>query len=698
MNLPVIPSLQETKARCMKLDILSPGKALNKAYSRQPVKPDELNRFSANLSALLDRLRQEESEEHLKNFLADFLKDTWYKPTNLVNTSDRIDLAIYDGTLSHNPVAVMFETKSPVNKQEMMSRDKPNAKAFHEIVLYYLRQVVEEENKEIKFLIVTNIYEWFIFDGVWFERNVRRNPKLVKAYKGLKPGGHDNRHFYDDVVRPWLDDLDEAVPCCWFDLRDYEKSVTVTNVKGPDSKKLVELCKLLSPQHLLKQSFINDSNSLNREFYSELLHILGLEEVKEKGKKLIRRKAAVHRDEGSLLENTINLLTVQQTTETFETGADHGDDYDDRLFSSALELCITWLNRILFLKLLEGRLIAWNRGDRRLAFLNSDRIRDYDDLQELFFEVLARRYPERTPSVIARFGDIPYLNSSLFEISDLERKALRISNLKGRLDLPLYRTTVLKDSVGKRMSGQMNTLRYLLEFLDAYDFASEGKSGAAESPKTIINASVLGLIFEKINGYRDGSFYTPGFVTMYLSRETLRRVVVEKFRAAQLTGLRNLSGFDDLCEQLDYSNRDLRRHANDIINSLRICDPAVGSGHFLVSALNEIIAIKGELGIIEDRDGKRLKGVQLTVNNDELSIVTEDEPFVYNPKDPESRRIQETLFHEKQTIIENGLFGVDINPKSVAICRLRLWIELLKQAYYLPPPQPSPAGVCFKHT
>jgi adenine-specific DNA-methyltransferase len=56
--------------------------------------------------------------------------------------------------------------------------------------------------------------------------------------------------------------------------------------------------------------------------------------------------------------------------------------------------------------------------------------------------------------------------------------------------------------------------------------------------------------------------------------------------------------------------------------------------------------------------------------------------FQYNPNSPESQRVQETLFHEKQTIIENCLFGVDINPNSVKICRLRLWIELLKNAYY----------------
>ena len=73
----------------------------------------------------------------------------------------------------------------------------------------------------------------------------------------------------------------------------------------------------------------------------------------------------------------------------------------------------------------------------------------------------------------------------------------------------------------------------------------------------------------------------------------------------------------------------------------------------------------------------------MEVVNDELIVTDEEgELFEYNPTNKESQRIQETLFSEKQTIIENCLFGVDINPNSVKICRLRLWIELLKNAYY----------------
>jgi type II restriction/modification system DNA methylase subunit YeeA len=160
-----------------------------------------------------------------------------------------------------------------------------------------------------------------------------------------------------------------------------------------------------------------------------------------------------------------------------------------------------------------------------------------------------------------------------------------------------------------------------------------------------------------------------------MCRETIRRAVVQKFNEVKGWSCENIN---DLYEKIED-----RKEANTIINSLKICDPAVGSGHFLVSALNEIIAIKSELKILLDREGKRLKEYDIEVVNDEL-IVIDDEKllFEYNPKSKESQRVQETIFHEKQTIIENCLFGVDINPNSVKICQLRLWIELLKNAYY----------------
>jgi len=421
---------------------------------------------------------------------------------------------------------------------------------------------------------------------------------------------------------------------------------------------------------------VNDSNSLNREFYTELLHIIGLGETKEKSKKLIGRKAAGARDDGSILENTINVLRSRNRLYSIEKPEKYGDTEDERLFSAGLELVITWLNRILFLKLLEGQLIAYHQGDISFAFLNNSIIEDFDQLNELFFDVLAIPEHERLKSVSEKFGNLPYLNSSLFEESELERKTITIAELKDRLDLSVHPSTVLKDTNGRRITGRKNTLQYLFEFLDSFDFSSDSKAEIQEQNKSLISASVLGLIFEKINGYKDGSFFTPGFITMYMCRETIRRAVMQKFNDAK--------GWN--CEEFGqlYNKIDDKKEANSLINSLKICDPAVGSGHFLVSALNEIIAIKSELKILLDRQGKTLRDYQVEVVNDELVISDDDGRFFrYNPRNEESRRVQEALFHEKQTIIENCLFGVDINPKSVMICRLRLWIELLKNAYYI---------------
>src|ERR1035437_6714207 len=354
---------------------------------------------------------------------------------------------------------------------------------------------------------------------------------------------------------------------------------------------------------------------------------------------------------------------------------DFGDTKEEQLFNISLDLVITWINRILFLKLLEGQLVKYNQGDKSFRFLHQKVIPGYDSLNKLFFHVLAIPENKRDERLKERFRNIPYLNSSLFEPTGLERQTIRISNLDDENNLPLHKGTILKDNLGNRIVGEKTTLVYLLEFLDAYNFSSEGVKGIQEENKTLINASVLGLIFEKINGYKDGSFFTPGFITQYMCHQNITRAVIDKFNETKGWKCNSLIEIHNKIED--------KVEANQIINSLRICDPAVGSGHFLVSALNEIISIKSELKILVDRQGRILRDYHFEVISDELIISDPDgEPFEYNPKNRESQRVQESVFHEKQTIIENCLFGVDINPNSVKICRLRLWIELLKHAYY----------------
>ena len=661
---------------------LNPKLALNKAFLKIKPNRSEIELFKSNLIILLDKLKtvedrpKDESEEHLKNDIRDFLRDTFYKDTNTINTKDKKDLVIHTSKDTNSNVGVIIEAKRPSNKGEMLSKYNLNKKALQELVLYYLRERITHKNLEIKHLIITNINEWYIFDEHLFERLFNKKD-LVNKFESFEHGKKSTSVFYKEIAEPFIQSITNEIEYTYFNLKDYESALR--NQDKKDDKQLIELFKLLSPPHLLKLPFNNDSNSLDKNFYGELLHIIGLVEVKEGGKKLIQRpKDENKRNPGSLLENTINQLDSLDKISRLTNPKQYGETQEERLFNVGLELCITWVNRILFLKLLEAQLISYHKGDKSYSFLNKNLIHDYDNLNSLFFMVLARKPEDRNERVKDLFSKVPYLNSSLFEPTVLEHEALFISGLEDNIHLPFLSSTVNKDNHGNKEKGSREGLAYLFDFLSSYNFTSDSSVDIQEDNKTLINASVLGLIFEKINGYKDGSFFTPGFITEYMCRETIRKSVIQKFNEVKSW---NCIDFNHLYNKIDDINE-----ANKIINEIKICDPAVGSGHFLVSALNEMLSVKNDLGILQDKDGKRLKGYHVEVINDELVVTDENgDLYEYNPLNKESQRIQETLFHEKQTIIENCLFGVDINPNSVKICRLRLWIELLKNAYYKTP-------------
>jgi hypothetical protein len=640
----------------------------------------------------LTQINPAEHEEFNKNLLSDFLKNTFYAANHFINTKGRNDLVIHHENSAKSPVGVIIEAKRPENVAEMPTDKRPdgfskpvrsenvdfdlNCKAIQELVLYYLRERITDKNDKIKHLIATDAHVWFVFDEQEFFKHFGNDKKLVKAFEEFERGtasGTKTDYFYKNIAQPAIEKVQNDIAFTYFDIREF-KNIVEADDKELD-KKLIPLFKIFSPEHLLKLPFANDSNTLDKSFYNELLHLIGLYETSG-SKKTIERLPKGKRNAGSLLENTIEKLDSTNKIHRLKNAKKFGATNSEQLESVALELVITWINRILFLKLLEAQLLSYHKGDKTYAFLNFEKLQDYDEVEVLFFEILAKETKDRSAYNQETFGKVPYLNSSLFEPTELENETIEISGLRDRYDLPIFPSTVLKDTNGKRLTGGRNTLDYLLAFLDAYDFASEGTEDVQEQHKSIINAAVLGLIFEKINGYKDGSFFTPGFITMYMCRETLRRAVVQKFNEANGWNCENIT---ELYNQI----RD-RKAANELMNTLKICDPAVGSGHFLVSALNELIAIKYDLGILQDENGKGFRDFRFEIENDELVVwdEQEDQLFKYNPNGTESKRIQKMLFHEKQTIIENCLFGVDINPNSVKICRLRLWIELLKNAYY----------------
>lgn len=642
----------------MSISLINSKKALNSVFYKLPVVESEIQKLSKNLEIYINSAKVGESEEYHKGLIKDFFANTWYSPNYSVNTNGREDLVIFNGNDTASKPAVIIEAKSPTNIAEMFSATNQNCKALQECVYYFLQENLKFGNNEIKHIIITNYEDFYIFDAKDFSRFflAKTNPIVdqFNKFEAKQLADTKTSFFYENCAKPAIEKWLERENIC------VTKVTPKTFVeKGEES--LVPLYKIFSPEHLLAKPFANDSNSLDRNFYAELLHIIGLEEVKDGGKKLIQRKSAESRDSASLIESAIYQLEEEISSE-------------EKCFETALHLVITWVNRLLFLKLVESQQVAYQKGNADYKFLTEKLVPDFDELNILFFKVLGRKIENRDNEVREKYKFVPYLNSSLFEITE-EESRLQIRGIKNK-QIKLYRQTVLKDEKGKRLTGSLDNLSYIFHFLDAYNFSSDSAGGITQNSKTLINASVLGLIFEKINGYKDGSFFTPSFITEYMAKETVERAVIQKFNDVKDWKCKNL---DELADEIDD-----RVEANAIFNSIRICDPAVGSGHFLVSVLNRLLFIKSYLNILMDKNGKRIKrgDWELRLENDEVSILDEDgNPFVYTTNS-ERQRVQEAIFAEKRTIIENCLFGVDINPASVYICRLRLWIELLKNTYY----------------
>ncbi|EAH9171003.1 class I SAM-dependent DNA methyltransferase [Campylobacter coli] len=642
----------------MKFEAIDEKEFLNPYYRKKPILEAELNEFIKALkdykTSLENNLKNNE-DSLVANALSKFFENLHFECEikSIHKGNSGIDLALK----KDKQIQVIVEAKLPHSK-EFFSQSKPNCKALHECILYYLRER-KALNSSLKHIIITDFYRFYIFKADLFEELFNKNKYFKEAFENFESknslfkGNTDefykecekllsSEKYLDSITRKDLFD-EPSLKGVFIDIKP------ILEQEKPSFSKLKPLFKIFHKDFLLSEFNPNDANSLNNAFYKELLYILGLCESKQNSK-LIITKSEESKEEQGTFYTAINSKLKEENFETI------------------LKLLILWLNRILFLKLIESNLVRFN-DDKNLKFLNFKKIPDFDKLSELFFEVLAREKSTRKKS---EFAYLPYLNSSLFEKQSIEN-TLEISSLSNDLKLFYYKNTVLKDDKCKAKKGQVGLLEYLFEFLDSFDFGSDDEQSEILSQKELISSSVLGNVFEKLNGYKEGSFYTPSFITSYMCKESITKVVLDKFNAQ----------FDldakDISELRKSLRKEDKKAQKELLNSIKICDPAVGSGHFLVSALNVMLSIYDELNLFDEE-------FYLEVQNDEILITGRKGEFIEykRPKTPKDKAhlIQQELFHTKKDIIENNLFGVDINPNSCEITKLRLWIELLKHSFY----------------
>ncbi len=620
-----------------------PLKDFIKKHNPQEPKKETIENFEKEINSLLENAPRQDDEEFQKNEINKFFLKTYGYDCN---TDEKVDSAIYVG----KEAWVLIEVKALNNRNEFpKDRENPLSKAFCQMVLYFLKEIEKNNSLKHAIICICNAHEFFLFDckDLLFLQEDKRIKDFYK--KCVKKEGTDpkTKKFYSDLEEYLKKDFEGELRYTHFNLSD-------------DFKELPLIYQVLSHEVLLKQRKTLDANTLNKDFYEELLYILGLEEQNEKGKILIKPSHTQNSLSDALKKKYTNL-----------------DDEE------VMALLIAWNNRILFLRLLESLLISFKHFEN--PFLTTENFENFNALNTLFFEVLAKKNSERLKEIKEDkiLEKIPYLNSSLFDKTPLELKGHEIKLLDNK-KLEIYKNSVLKKHKDYQKQKDLPLLEYLFEFLRLYKFTTtpkDIKDNTDTSESRLINPSVLGLVFEKLNGYKEGSFYTPSFITSYMCKESITTIVLDKFNAIYQWDCENLKALRGEIDR-NFSNEKAKEYLQ-LLLTLRVCDPAVGSGHFLVSALNEMVWIAYELGLIAS-----LYRYDLKLENDEIIIHYTPTGEIFNYKKPDSENdphhhIQKELFNLKKDIIENCLFGVDINPNSCEITKLRLWIELLKYSYYI---------------
>ena len=188
----------------------------------------------------------------------------------------------------------------------------------------------------------------------------------------------------------------------------------------------------------------------------------------------------------------------------------------------------------------------------------------------------------------------------------------------------------------------------LLNLLSRYRFTT--RESTPDDQSVDPDPELLGRVFENLyqgdERHDTGTYYTPREIVHFMCREALDGYLRDGTGVDQgtLNALRQEAiGSRDEHQPLPNIPADA---LIDALEKVRVCDPAVGSGAFLLGAIQEIVALR--------------RGILFS----QTSYV-------------EPHEFYRTVSEWKRRIIENSLYGVDINPEAVEICRLRLWLSMV---------------------
>ncbi|MFX0064509.1 MAG: Eco57I restriction-modification methylase domain-containing protein, partial [Candidatus Hermodarchaeota archaeon] len=247
-------------------------------------------------------------------------------------------------------------------------------------------------------------------------------------------------------------------------------------------------------------------------------------------------------------------------------------------------------------------------------------------------------------------GKVVVVDPAVFLDNDWDSKAISIPN---KCFYKEEMTEKLISTPPKQVGDEVP----LLNLLDSRDW-TEGN----------IDEFVLGSIYEKLISAMErkesGAYYTPEEITMYICKRTITFYLLDRINE------RIGSNFDSLDQFFLNCDKEGLNYLFNELKTLKILDPAVGSAHFLESAINFLLDIY-------ERIFEKAKDLELTKG---FEIISSDEQGNILPINPLnlSNKEQIKLYVKFYIILSKNIYGIDINPSALKIAKARLFLTLAK--------------------
>jgi len=284
------------------------------------------------------------------------------------------------------------------------------------------------------------------------------------------------------------------------------------------------------------------------------------------------------------------------------------------------------------------------------------------------------------------FREIPFLNGGLFDCLDNKRKQLYFDGFSDRENIQpsvpnrLFFSTETAADFNTELgtTNQRYKVKGLFEILSAYNFTID--ENTVDDKDVALDPELLGRVFENLLASFNpetsttarkatGSYYTPREIVDYMVDESLKAYLRDSLQDIPELEQKLEWMFSQKNEGNPFNLAQIKRIVK-LVESVRIVDPAVGSGAFPMGALNKLVDILSKL----DPDSSLWRNAQLEAAESipDAQIRASVQASIRNyfkEKNPDYGR--------KLFLIQKCIYGVDIQQIAVEIAKLRFFISLL---------------------